>query len=125
MTRAFNKIFRDRELLQDMLTKRDNGWSATALALEFNCDGGAIVYRCKQHGVKPNKITFGKKQWVALNVAQRIEKIQTPNREKVISDSIQEFRQEFRQDLRDEQGQRINKGKPYKEYIKDEKDKIK
>ncbi len=51
MTREkYEKIFRNKDKLQEMLFLQSQGWSYLKLAKRFNCDHTSILYQVKKHG---------------------------------------------------------------------------
>lgn len=58
------RIFKDNKKLQEMLTLRKKGWSATRLANKYKVDHTTILYHCEKQAVTPvghkETIVFGR-----------------------------------------------------------------
>lgn len=56
MTKRKKHIFKDEQLLQEMLVLRKQGLSSQFLAKKYKVDHTTILYQCKLHNVYPERI---------------------------------------------------------------------
>lgn len=92
MNVLYIRTFKDPQLLEEMLALRREGWSITALAQKYNCNFTSVWHQCKKHDIRPLRIT--------------IRLTQTPQ-----NPVYEDFN-----------GETLNKGKSYKEYLKEEEE---
>lgn len=94
MRKNDKKIFLDKRKLTSLLNLRLNGFSLTSLAYLYSCDVMTILYRCRQHQVEPQDQVYD---------IQRIIKLVLPSPQPLTYKMVN--------------GERINLGKSYKEYL--------
>lgn len=92
------KIFLNKQKLWEMLNLRMNGYAISTLAIIYHCDMKAIRYQCDKYKITPPD-----------NELYAVERIVS----KTISKSIGNWK--FIN------GERINIGKSYKEYLEEAK----
>tara|TARA_Y100000310_G_C20461336_1_gene705526 strand:- start:237 stop:689 length:453 start_codon:yes stop_codon:yes gene_type:complete len=143
MNRTYQKIFRNKELLQEMLTLREKGWSYKALAIYFNCDHSSIVYQCRKHEVTPqsvrvHKLAFFKGYKLSEMLKLRKEgksflelSVKYDCRPETIMKTCKKYNvkpptpptKEKVKSYTDERGEPVNEGSSYKDLIKRENEK--
>lgn len=95
MKKGNKKIFvRDKDLLSQMLALRYYGYALTSLANMFGCDRTSISHHCKMFHIRPVEQVYT----IERIVSQIIPKEQ-PTTYKIVN------------------GERINLGKSYAEYL--------
>lgn len=99
-------IFKDHTKLIEMLGLRRIGWTFMSLSELYNCDRTSLRYQCRKYKVFPQKTIFIKNS----------NEVFDPRR--ILSNVIVEFfpKESSRWIIID--GERINAGKSYKEYLK-------
>ncbi len=95
MRKGDSKLFRNKQVLCDMLTLRTYNWSFTSLALLFGCDRTSIEDQCKKYGAIP-----GGEVYTIERIVRDVIKPMT--------DTIWEVRN----------GELVNKGRSYADYLK-------
>lgn len=109
MRKNDKKIFLDKPTLYRMLNLRKTGLTVTTLAIMFNCDYSSIRAQCDKYGIEPleevwpERITGGMVYGIERIIAEIIPHYQTQTNYKVVN------------------GERINLGKSYAEYIAESK----
>ena len=88
------KLFIDKALLSRMLNLRRNGYSIQTLAIMFNCHFTSIDFECQKYHIEPLTEVIGLERLISDVIAQ----VPAPSY-KIIN------------------GEKINLGKSYKEYV--------
>lgn len=108
MRDTYTKVFRDYNLLTEMLSLRAVGSSYMALGEKYGVDHSSIVYQCQKHGV-------------IASMTQEIIVMKTEPKERM----VHVFKPAPLIDgvwAKDENGEKINVGRTYEEYIKIQND---
>jgi hypothetical protein len=92
MNVLYLRTFKNPLLLQEMLELRRQGWSITALAQKYDCNFTSIWHQCKKHNIGEVRVTVRLTQTPQITV------------------------------LTDFNGERLNRGKTYKEYLLEEQE---
>lgn len=93
-------IFKDKDKLTIMLNLRLNGYTVDSLALLYKCDKKAIKYQCRKYDIAPVGQVCGIEKLIHLILPKVVEPIFRPPSHWMVID-----------------GERINMGRPYKEYF--------
>ena len=101
MEKTYVKLFRDEKVLQEMLELVKQGHSYAFLSRKFECDRSSILYQARKHKI------------------ERLVKIVNPKSPKSYPQDGRTFKLK---DYYVENGEKINKGKTYAEYVKEEQD---
>jgi len=97
-----NKIFNDKKRLYGLVELRRAGWSISTLSILFNCDRTSIRLQCDKYGIIP----WSRENYPIKNIIiPIIRPLADKNEDKwVLID-----------------GERINQGKSYKDYLREYK----
>jgi hypothetical protein len=49
--RHYRRLFKDEEILKEMLVLYEEGWSMPALAKKYNCHHTSILHQLSKHGI--------------------------------------------------------------------------
>lgn len=97
------RIFKNKDVLYQMLQLRRAGLTLEALAEIFDCDFSTIYHHCTQYNIHPDRTLWITPNLIGKMSSKHILYIEIPNIKNVwYIDSI---------------GERINKGKSYEEYL--------
>lgn len=98
MRKNDKKIFLNKRILVEMLEKRASGWSISALSMHYHCDKSSIRYQIHKYSVNPlDKEIYA------------IDRIIMQTFPKIVGN------------WKEVNGERINLGKSYKEYLAESK----
>lgn len=100
--RTYVRVFDDIDKLREMLELRKKGYSFLKLANIYNVDHSSIIYQVQKHRVI---------QPLGIKKVRLVKKGIIP--------TLADIKQSM-ENLEYEKGERINPGKSYKEYLKDE-----
>ena len=93
MKKGDKKIFDNIEILQRMLTMRNNGWTVTALARYFDCHHSSVIHQCNRHEIRPTSIRIDKAKLIRVENKKKIKELPEPNRtNQEISANVKEFK---------------------------------
>ncbi len=95
MKKGNKKIFLNKPRLYQMLNLRRNGLALTSLAVIYNCDRTSVAYHCKEYQIAP--------------IDEEVYDL-----ERIISQILPKAPQPT---FKIVNGERINLGKTYKEYL--------
>ncbi len=110
-----SRIFKDKEKLLEMLSMRRQGFTFSFLARMYKCDRTSLRYQCRKYQIFPEKTVYVRNNQSA--------EIFNPN--KIASRIILKIAPSFRSQWKVIDGERVNLGKSYKEYLKEYKQKEK
>ena len=94
----YQRVFKDKNKLKEMLELRQKGKSLPWLAKHYSCDHSSILWQCHKYGVVPGKPV----KWTPREVVKKEDRKPTIYLKR-----------------------EINQGKMYKEYILAEKKRVK
>ncbi len=105
MSRVFNQVN-----LGQMLAFRKAGWTYTALAELFDCDFSTIYHHCKRYKIEP-----------VVNTRYWKKQVVTPNIICILTQRTYEVPIESEESkwYIDEDGEKLNRGKNYRDYFND------
>lgn len=100
-------VFVNKDKLLEMLSLRKAGWTFVSLAELYNCDRTSLRYQCRKYQVFPQKTKF--------NFNPHLLEVFDPKR--IITQIIVEIHPPEKSDWIEINGEKINKGKSYSEYL--------
>ena len=108
MSKVYNLISKDSEKLLEVLYLRRAGWALESLSEMYNIRRQSLRYQCRKYQIFPIKTNYIKNSNDIFNpkrvIAQIILQIKPVTTQWLVVD-----------------GERINQGKSYKDYLKDSK----
>lgn len=97
MRKGDKTLFKDKQMLCNMLNLRVAGWATTSLALLYSCDRSSIEFQCNKFGAKPGGEVF--------------------TLERIIRDILTPSERDSQWRITNN-GERINLGRSYKDYLR-------
>ena len=98
------RTFKNKEILNQMLALRQVGLTLETLANIFDCDFSTIYHHCTQYNIRPTHTL-----WITPNLVGKIAQ------KRVLYIEFPEYEDKW---YINGLGEKINKGKNYKDYIK-------
>lgn len=99
MKQGDSKLFKNRQMLCNMLTFRVQGWSLISLSLLYDCDRTSISFQCVKYDAFPLNDVYSIER-ITKNILPTLAGIETKK-------------------WREVDGERVCVGKSYQEYLND------
>lgn len=113
-SRTYTKVFKDKDVLEEMLSFCREGFGASSVARAYNSDHTSILYQCKRAGVKIVPVNLQIRDRLPVPMTVEITPRSTTPKKRALSQ--QQFIATLDKDwLTDESGGRVSRGKKYKE----------